>query len=71
MVGMSKKKKPASMYWTPKRIADLRKRLGLIQSAFAEKVGVTRRQVAAWEAGESRPSGSAVVLLNLLRGGKI
>ncbi|MES2342288.1 MAG: helix-turn-helix domain-containing protein [Pseudomonadota bacterium] len=68
---MSKKKKPASTYWTPKRIAGLRDKLDLTQTAFAERVGVTRRQVAAWEAGESRPSGPAVVLLNLLRGGKI
>lgn len=66
---MSEKKQA----WTPRRIELLRKRLGLTQAEAAERVGVTRRQWAAWEGGTRKPSGPATVLLDLLdsRDGKI
>ncbi len=59
--------------WTPKRIEMLRKRLLLTQEQAAELVGITRRQWAAWEGGTRKPSGPAIILLDLLdqRDGKI
>ncbi len=59
--------------WTAKRVKALRERLDLTQAEAAALVGVTRRQWAAWEAGESKPSGPASKLLQLLsdRNGKI
>lgn len=71
MLGVAKKKKPSAPGWTAKRIKALRKRLDLYQAQAAAKVGVSRRQWAAWEAGESSPSGSAAILLKLLSEGKI
>ncbi len=63
MVSMATKKPNP---WTPKKVKALRQRLDLTQTEAAEKVGVTRRQWAAWEAGESKPSGPAAKLLQLL-----
>jgi DNA-binding transcriptional regulator YiaG len=63
--------KPRKSPWTAKKIRDLRKRLKLTQAAAAAKVGVTRRQWAAWEADESQPSGPSAILLTLLHNGKI
>ena len=40
----------------PTRLALARKRRGLTQTAFAEKIGVIRRAVVAYEAGEYHPS---------------
>lgn len=68
-MGAVAKKKPTS--WTAKKIKALRLRLDLTQAAAAKKVGVTRRQWAAWEANESTPSGSAGILLQLLAEKKI
>ena len=34
----------------------IRKELGLSQEALANRLGVTRRTVYAWEAGESAPT---------------
>ncbi|WP_338494204.1 XRE family transcriptional regulator [Erwinia aphidicola] len=45
------------------RISAVRKSLGLTQDQLAEKVGVVRRQIAAYEAGDSKPRGK--VLENL------
>ena len=39
-----------------KRIALLRPALNLSQSEFAEKIGVKRGEVGAWESGGRRPS---------------
>lgn len=66
-------KKRVSHKWTATKVRKLRERLDLSQRAAAELVGVTRRQWAAWEAGESTPSGPAAMLLTLLdqRDGKI
>ncbi len=58
-------------YWTAKRIKELRDRLDLTQEEAAAKVGVTRRQWAAWEGKESKPSGPSVKLLALLDDGTI
>jgi len=69
MIDMAKKKPTPA--WTPEKIAELRAALKLTQAAAAKKVGVTRRQWAAWEAAESRPSGPALLLLTLLKDGKI
>lgn len=45
------------------RISAARKALGLTQEQLAEKAGVVRRQIAAYEAGDSKPRGD--VLANL------
>lgn len=45
------------------RIAAARKALGLTQDQLATKAGVVRRQIAAYEAGDSKPRGN--VLANL------
>ena len=75
MLSMKKrrKKRPSSaqLAWSPGKIRDLREALDLTQTEAAFKVGVTRRQWAAWEAGESRPSGPAILLLQLLEDKKI
>ncbi len=41
---------------TPKAVKAIRTRLGLSQTAFAAKIGVTRDAVARWEAGNRRMS---------------
>lgn len=40
---------------TPKQIFDLRDELGLTQSNFGEKVGVSGSAIYGWEAGNSNP----------------
>lgn len=45
------------------RVKPLRQRLGLTQAEFARAVGADVRSVARWEAGKSRPSGSAIGVL--------
>ena len=40
----------------PKKIKDLRSKLGLTQEQFAAKVGVTFSTVNRWESGKSKPS---------------
>lgn len=45
-VHMAKKSK---RLWTPSKIKALRERLDLTQQELADKLGATRRAVAAWE----------------------
>ena len=47
------------MKWTPGKIRDLRKRMGLKLEPFAELVGVTDGAIWLWERGERTPSGLA------------
>ena len=42
--------------WTATRIRRLRVRLRETQTSFAERVGVVRSAVSAWEAGTKTPS---------------
>lgn len=41
---------------SPEWIADLRNRLGLTQSEFAGRLGVTNVTVSRWETGQVRPN---------------
>ena len=42
---------------TPESIRDLRKRLGLTQPQFAERIGCTSQAVSYWERGTRQPRG--------------
>jgi transcriptional regulator with XRE-family HTH domain len=44
----------------------IRKRLGLTQSAFAERVGVTGLTVSRWERGVLTVGSTAAILIRLL-----
>lgn len=57
--------------WTPTTIRDLREARGLSVDDAAKKLGISPRQWFHWEAGTRRPSGPAVVLLDLLKSKKI
>jgi transcriptional regulator with XRE-family HTH domain len=41
----------------PADIAGARKRLGLTQQAFADRLGISRRTVESWESGRRPPAG--------------
>ena len=43
-----------------------RKKLGLTQRAFAERVGVVTNTVARWERGEMTVGSTAIILIRLL-----
>lgn len=45
------------------RVSKMRKSLGLTQTELAKQVGVVQRQVAAYEAGESKPRDSVLIRL--------
>lgn len=47
----------------------LRERLGMNKKDFAEKCGVSVRTIEMWEKGDSTPSGSALILLQMLDDG--
>jgi len=49
--------------WTADEISKLRKRLGMTQKEFAQKLGVTTRYIAYIERGQRVPS---QILTNLL-----
>ena len=51
-------------------VKSIRAALGLTWVAFADRVGVTWRTVAYWEAGRRKPSGSAMILMRSLRAKK-
>jgi len=51
--------------WTPEEIRDFRKRLGLYQKGFAQKIGVTERYVIYLERGVRRPSKTLQILLSI------
>jgi putative transcriptional regulator len=44
---------------------EIRKRLGLSQSAFAAMMGVSLRTLQEWEQGRHQPSGPALALLRI------
>lgn len=46
-----------------KRLKELRKELRLTQQEFADKLGIKRNTIATYEAGKSKPSDSAIVLI--------
>jgi len=48
------------------QVKALRKRLGLTQSKFAEKMGVTLQAVQHWEQGRRSVAGSAEKLMECL-----
>jgi DNA-binding transcriptional regulator YiaG len=50
--------------WTPGRIQKLRNRLGMSQSAFAERMGVRQATVSDWETAKQTPSPMARRLLD-------
>ncbi len=52
--------------WTAERIAALRARLGLTQSAFADEIGVRQQTVSEWETGRYLPRGTSTRLLGML-----
>ena len=47
------------------RFADIRRRTGLTQKAFAELLGVSIRTLQSWEQGVRKPSGAAVTVLRI------
>ncbi len=42
---------------TPERIRSLRRQLGLTQTAFAQRLGVSMQAVSFWERGTRTPTG--------------
>ena len=46
-----------------KRIIELRNKLNLTQTEFGEKIGLTRNAVAAYECGNSNPTGTAIIAI--------
>lgn len=57
----------ATTNWTPDLVAALRHALGLNQTEFAARVGVTTATVSHWETGRRSPSGSAAILLEIMQ----
>lgn len=49
----------------PKDVADIRKKTGLSQSAFAGLLGVSVRTLQEWEQGRREPRGPAKALLRV------
>lgn len=45
------------------RIKELRKVLGLSQQEFANKIGIARGNIAAYEVGKNNPSDAVIVLI--------
>lgn len=45
------------------RIIELRNQLNLSQTAFGEKIGLSRNAIAAYERGIANPTGSAIVAI--------
>lgn len=52
--------------FTPEKIIDLRKKMKLSQSVFADVLNVSSSSIKQWEQGKRTPSGSTQVLLELL-----
>ena len=48
------------------KIQMLRKKEGLSQEAFAEKMGVSRQAVSKWELGVSKPDVDKIVMMSSL-----
>ena len=56
---------PVAQY-SPKAIAQLRKRAGVSQPVFAVYLNVSEKTIAKWERGESTPDGASLKLLNVV-----
>jgi len=52
---------------TPEEIKQLRKALKLNTTNFGKLAGVGPKAVEAWEYGVNKPSGAALVLLNMAK----
>jgi putative transcriptional regulator len=48
-------------------IRSIRDSLGMTQTEFAEVLGVNQTAVSHWEKGVRRPSGSAEILIKMLK----
>ncbi len=57
--------------WTPKRIKELRLRLGLTQTEAAQRVEASMRSWQRWEAGVETPDRCHLRLIQLLNDGKL
>lgn len=53
----------ATEQFPAEHVQPLRNVLGLTQTEFAEKLGVSQPLVARWESGDRLPSGPAAILL--------
>ncbi len=47
-----------------KRIIELRKKTGLSQEEFGEKLGLSRQSISKWETGEALPDVDNLILLS-------
>jgi len=52
--------------WSPQEIKGLRKRLGLTQKQFSEKIGVHNVTIIRWEKDQAKPNGLALSRLDEL-----
>ncbi len=50
---------PPENLMSPEEILELRRRLGLSQEAFAERIGAAVDTLKSWETGRRHPSGTA------------
>ena len=57
---------PGRAAWSPGAVRQLRRRLGLSQTAFAGQMGVRQAAVSNWENGRQGPSPMACRFLDLL-----
>jgi DNA-binding XRE family transcriptional regulator len=57
--------------WTPGRIKQMRKNLGVSQGELARRMGVRQATVSDWETGKQSPSPMARRLLDRISGGTI
>jgi putative transcriptional regulator len=48
-------------------VADIRHKLGLSQSEFAELLQISKRTLQKWEIGENIPTGPAITLLRIAK----
>jgi len=56
--------------WTANKIRALRKKLGLTQKDFSQRLGVTENYVYMLEAGQKMPSGILERLLDCVKKGE-
>ena len=52
--------------YNAQEVRDIRQKINLSQSAFAEFMGVSKKTVEAWEAGTNIPQGSSQRLLEII-----
>lgn len=51
---------------TSKDVIQIREKLMLSQSVFAELLGVSKKTIEAWEYGKNVPSGASLRMLNIM-----